>query len=89
MAPVILEQLPPSLSQRFQANVYVTGAVPSQVPFVAVSVEPSFAEPEMVGGAVFEGLTALAAWPSRAAPKTAPIVSAEMAISSAVSHRRP
>jgi hypothetical protein len=59
------------------------------VPLPAVKVEPSCAEPVIVGGAEFVGLAALAARPSRAVPKTAPIASAEIATSIAVGQRRP
>jgi hypothetical protein len=57
VAPVIDVQVAPLASHRRHWYVYVTGAVPVQVPVVAVSVCPSCAVPEIVGNEVFAGAT--------------------------------
>ena len=51
VAPPIVAQLPPSLSQRRHWYVNVVG-VPLHVPLLVVSVLPSWAVPEIVGGDV-------------------------------------
>ena len=66
----------------------VSGVVPDQVPSVVVSVEPTFAVPEMTGGVRSFGATLLAACPLWAEPKTEPIASATSASGSASSQRR-
>jgi hypothetical protein len=58
VAPSIFAQLSPAASQRLHVNAKLVGA-PSQLPWVAVSVEPTCSEPEMVGAAVFVGAAAL------------------------------
>jgi hypothetical protein len=68
--------------------VYVIGVVPAHVPVDDVSVEPSSAVPEMVGGVWFVGTEVPAALPEPAPPKAAPIASALTAISAAVPPRR-
>src|SRR5262249_40175031 len=55
VAPLIVEQLPPSLSHRSHRNSNVNGWVPSHEPGDAVSVDPSRVVPLTVGGAVFVG----------------------------------
>src|SRR5689334_12067645 len=69
-------QLPPLLSHRLHWYEYVIGVVPVHVPLVVVSVDPSVVVPEIVGGAVFLGVSLAEAWLFVAAPKTAPIASA-------------
>jgi hypothetical protein len=54
VAPSILAQLSPFASQRRQANANPVGAS-SQVPSLAVSVEPTCSEPAMLGAVVFVG----------------------------------
>jgi hypothetical protein len=54
-APAIAAQLVPAASQRRHSRAKVSGAVPLQVPVVAVSVWPSRALPDTPGSAVFDG----------------------------------
>src|SRR5215467_10000607 len=81
----MLAQLPPSLSQRTHWNWNLSGLL-LQLPRSPVSTLSSCGVPEMVGGDVFTGLSALAATPEPAnaaseatttaatpAPKAAPI----------------
>ena len=63
--------------------------MPFQVPLVEVSVEPTLSSPLIVGGAVFDGTTVLAACPVRATPKIDPIAIAAIASSSTDGQRRP
>jgi hypothetical protein len=60
----MFEQLPPFSSHRSHWYRYVIGSVPVHVPLFAVSVEPTFAVPEMVGGDVLCGAAAGAAEPT-------------------------
>ena len=62
VAPAMFEQLVPPLVQRRHWKAYEIGAVPVQAPVDAVSVCPSVAVPEIVGGAVFAGGAAAATW---------------------------
>jgi hypothetical protein len=55
---MMFEQFPPLASQRCHWNANVIGAVPDQLPVLAVSVEPSRGVPEIVGGTVFAGALA-------------------------------
>jgi hypothetical protein len=64
VAPLMAAQAPPDWSQRSQRYVYVIGAVPVHVPFDAVNVEPTVADPLIVGSAVFAG---------GVAPETTPV----------------
>ena len=70
VAPPMLAQLPPSLSQRRQSYVNEVG-VPVHVPLLAVRVWPSSAVPEIVGGDWFAGGACDAAPPVSAKPATA------------------
>ena len=54
VAPPIFEQLPPSASQRRHWYMNVVGE-PLHVPLLVVSVLPSWAVPEIVGGDWFAG----------------------------------
>jgi hypothetical protein len=69
VAPLMLAQLPPSLSHLLHWYAYVIGSVPVHVPFEAVNTWPSVAVPEIVGGAVLFGTADEAAWPG---PVTSP-----------------
>jgi hypothetical protein len=84
LAPLMFEQLEPPAPQRRHWYEYVIGVVPFQEPELAVSVEPTVAEPEIVGGVWLDGAVLLAALPVPAAPKTAPIASAAAASDAAV-----
>jgi hypothetical protein len=68
VAPVMVEQLPPSLSHRDHRNANVIGWVPSHVPGEAVSADPSRAVPLTVGGAVLVGAAVAAAPPEAVKP---------------------
>ena len=85
-APLIPAQLPPFLSQRWYWYEYDVG-LPVQSPWSAVRVDPSCAVPLIVGGVVLLGAALDAARPRPAVPKTAPIATAETAMSSAVATR--
>ena len=63
--------------------------VPPQVPLVAVSVDPDWVVPEMVGTAVLEGATAIVAEPLPAAPKIEPMAIADSASRAAAAKRLP
>src|SRR6266487_5860025 len=52
---MMFTQFAPVLSHRCHWYAYVIGAVPDQVPGAAVSICPSRAVPEIVGGATFSG----------------------------------
>ena len=58
----MLVQLPPVASQRCHWSLKLIGWVPVHVPWLTVSVAPSFVVPMIVGAAVFFG-----AWPVAAA----------------------
>src|SRR3954451_12536335 len=80
-------QLPPVPSQRLHWYLKVIGVVPVQVPSVVVRVCPSVGVPEIVGGAVFVGLSFADAWPLLAWPKIAPIARAASASSTILAAR--
>src|SRR4051794_14024444 len=82
-------QLPPVPSQRLHWYLKVIGAVPVHVPSVVVRVCPSVGVPEIVGGAVFVGLSFAEAWPLLACPKIAPIARAASASSRILAVRLP
>jgi hypothetical protein len=67
----------------------VNGVVPVNVPLLAVSVEPDWVVPVIVGGAVLFGATLLEAWPFWVVAKTDPIASAASASSVAFAKRPP
>jgi hypothetical protein len=58
VAPTIVAQLSPFASQRSHVHAYEVG-LPLHVPLLAVRVEPTWSEPEIVGAAVFVGAAAL------------------------------
>jgi hypothetical protein len=88
VALAIAAQLSPFASQRVQAYVYVVVlSVPLHVPWLAVSVEPSWAAPEIVGVAVFVGAAWVAALPVSGLPNTAPIAVAATASPTEASQR--
>jgi hypothetical protein len=58
VAPSIVAQLLPSAAQRLHVNAKLVG-LPSQLPWLAVSVEPAWRVPEMPGAVVFVGAAAL------------------------------
>ena len=71
VAPPMVAQLPPSLSQRRHWYVNVVGVL-VHVPLLVVSVLPSWAVPEIVGGDVLPGgACGAAAPPVSARPATA------------------
>src|SRR6185312_15615115 len=78
---------PPVPSQRLHWYLKVIGAVPLHVPSVVVRVCPSVGVPEIVGGAVFVGLSFADACPLPAWPKIAPIVRAASASSTILAVR--
>src|SRR5262245_52869192 len=87
VAPLMFEQLPPSLSQRRHWYVNVIGVDPFHFPGSAVNVSLTFGVPEIVGGVEFVGATVEAAPPSCVALNTAPIAVAARARSTAPSAR--
>src|SRR5436190_10185111 len=61
----MLAQLAPVELHRLHCSAYVIGAVPDQVPVVAVRVCPTCAVPDTVGRAVFAGAIGASARPGR------------------------
>src|SRR5262249_50485698 len=93
VAPPMVAQLepsplPPEGGQRTHWYAYVIGAVPVQVPVVAVSVEPSVVVPFVRGSTVFFGAAWITARAEPLASAAAPIDAAAAASAAAVRIRR-
>jgi hypothetical protein len=58
VAPPMAAHEAPFVAHRSQAYVYVIGVDPDQVPFVAVSVDPTLGVPAIWGSALFCGAVA-------------------------------